>query len=81
MLTLSRKLNEEVKIYSHGEQEITVKVVELQKGKVRLGITAEETVSIYRSELLHGPSGYLGDLRNGLLGRAVDQKKHNGASE
>lgn len=73
MLTLSRKLNEEVKIYSHGEQEITVKVVDLQKGKVRLGITADETVSVYRSELLNGLDGYPGDFRNGLLGRFGNQ--------
>ena len=38
MLTLSRKLNEEVKIYSHGEQEITVKVVDLQKNKAILNL-------------------------------------------
>lgn len=48
MLVLSRKLNERIFI---GE-DICIVVVDIDRGKIRLGITAPLDVPIYREELL-----------------------------
>lgn len=48
MLVLARKLNESIEI---GE-DITIKVISIDKGIVKLGIDAPSEVSILRSELL-----------------------------
>ena len=48
MLVLSRKLDESIVI---GEN-ITIKVVSIEKGMVKLGIDAPKEVSIIRNELL-----------------------------
>ena len=48
MLVLARKLNESIVI---GE-DITVKVVSVENGVVKLGIDAPREVSIIRSELI-----------------------------
>jgi carbon storage regulator CsrA len=48
MLVLARKLNESIVI---GE-DITVRVVSIENGLVKLGIDAPRDVSIIRSELL-----------------------------
>jgi carbon storage regulator len=48
MLVLTRKLNEKIVI---GQQGITIKVVDVRGGKVRLGIEAPEEVRIERGEL------------------------------
>lgn len=48
MLVLSRKLGEKIFI---GEN-IVVTVVDIDRGKVRLGIEAPRDVAIYRQELL-----------------------------
>lgn len=48
MLVLSRKLDESIVI---GE-DITVKVISIEKGVVKLGVDAPKNVSIVRSELL-----------------------------
>lgn len=50
MLVLSRKLNEEVVI----DNRVRVRVIAIQGGRVRLGISAPKEVSINRSELLDG---------------------------
>ncbi len=47
MLVLTRKLNEEIKI---GHLGITVKVVDVRGGRVRLGIEAPSEIRIERSE-------------------------------
>ena len=47
MLVLTRKLNESIVI----DGNIQVKVVGIRGNQVRLGITAPETLGIYRSEL------------------------------
>lgn len=47
MLVVSRKINEQIQI----GDDITVTVVEVKRGRVRLGITAPKDVSIRRSEL------------------------------
>lgn len=53
MLVLTRKLNEQIII---GQQGITIKVIDVRGGKVRLGIEAPEDVRIERAELHHTPS-------------------------
>ena len=53
MLVLSRKLGEKIYI---GEN-ICITVVDIDRGKIRLGIEAPRDVAIYRQELL--PNGQL----------------------
>lgn len=48
MLVLSRKLNEVI----HIGPDITIEVVDISGGNVRLGITAPKDVKILRAELL-----------------------------
>jgi len=48
MLVLSRKLGEKIQI---GE-DITITVVDIDRGKIRLGIEAPRDVPIFRQELL-----------------------------
>ena len=50
MLVLSRKKEEEIRI----SDEVTIKVISIKGGVVRLGIDAPKEVSIVRSELLSG---------------------------
>lgn len=48
MLVLSRKEGESIKIGA----DIDIRVVEIEGGKVRLGITAPREIGVFRSELL-----------------------------
>ena len=48
MLVLARKLNESIVI----GDDITIKVISIDKGIIKLGIDAPKDVSIMRSELL-----------------------------
>ena len=48
MLVLSRKVNEEIVI----DGRITVRIVGLQGGRVRIGISAPKEVAVQRGELL-----------------------------
>lgn len=48
MLVLTRQLDEEIRI----AEDIVIKVVSIDRGKVRLGITAPVDVPIWREELL-----------------------------
>jgi len=48
MLILSRKLNESIVI----DDNISVKIVSIEKGVVKLGIDAPNSVSILREELI-----------------------------
>ncbi len=50
MLVLSRKLGEKICI----GQNIFLTVVDIERGKVRLGIEAPREIPIYRQELLAG---------------------------
>lgn len=56
MLVLSRKKDEEI-VLQAGEETITIAVVRIDPNKVRLGITANPTVTILRSELVQRQSG------------------------
>ena len=51
MLVLSRKLGEKIQI---GE-DICITVVDIDRGKIRLGIEAPREVPIFRKELLAEP--------------------------
>ena len=48
MLVLTRKLNENILI---GDQEITIKILDIRGGRVRLGIEAPHDVVIRREEV------------------------------
>ncbi len=50
MLVLSRKLGEKIYI----NDNICITVVDIDRGKIRLGIDAPRDVPIYRQELLEG---------------------------
>lgn len=52
MLVLSRKLNEEIRI----GRDVVITVVEIDRGKIRLGITAPPEVKVLRGELLTRPT-------------------------
>ena len=67
MLVLARKKNEELVIGS-GPNAIVLKVVEIDRDRVKLGITAPPTVNILRKELIK-----LGEKKNGLE-RSSDQQ-------
>ena len=56
MLVLSRKLGERV-IIGTGENAVVVTVVDIDRGKIRLGIEAPKNVPIMREELLTKPHG------------------------
>jgi carbon storage regulator len=47
MLILTRKFDEEIKIGS----EITIKILSISEGQVKLGITAPDNVEIFRGEI------------------------------
>ncbi len=47
MLILTRKIDEEIKIGS----EITVKILAISEGQIKLGITAPGNVEIFRGEI------------------------------
>lgn len=48
MLVLSRKLGEKIVINSN----ITITVIDIDRGKIRLGIEAPREIPVYRQELL-----------------------------
>ena len=64
MLVLSRGINERIMIGN----SIVVSVVQIQGGKVRIGIEAPPEVAIAREELLVGKDQVVGKL-SGLLAR------------
>jgi carbon storage regulator len=49
MLVLSRRVNE--RIFVGQAAEIQIEVLNIERGKVRLGITAARDVPVYREEL------------------------------
>jgi carbon storage regulator len=51
MLVLSRKLGEKICIHDN----ICITVIDIDRGKVRLGIDAPRDVPIFRQELLQAP--------------------------
>ena len=52
MLVLSRKLGEKIFI----NDNICITVVDIERGKIRLGIEAPRDVPIFRQELLSNPA-------------------------
>lgn len=49
MLVLTRKLDDVIQI---GDQRVTIRILQVQGGRVRLGIEAAPEVSIRRQELV-----------------------------
>ncbi len=47
MLILTRKINEEIKIGS----DISIKILSISEGQIKLGISAPADVEIFRSEI------------------------------
>jgi carbon storage regulator CsrA len=60
MLVLSRKLDEEIVLLNLG---VTIKVMAIRKGTVRIGIDAPEEVKVLRKELIDGDG--VGSERHG----------------
>lgn len=52
MLVLSRKLGEKICINNN----ITITVIDIDRGKIRLGIEAPRDVPVFRQELLAPPA-------------------------
>jgi len=57
MLVLSRKLYEEIRI----GPDVVIQVVDIDRGKIRLGITAPKHLPVYRQELLDERGWQSGD--------------------
>jgi carbon storage regulator len=55
MLVLSRKADESI-VIGEGRQQCVVTVVEVRGNAVRIGISADRSVAIVRSELVDGVS-------------------------
>lgn len=55
MLVLSRKMLEKTIITTPEGREIVVQVVDIERGKIRLGFQADRDVKITREELLAHP--------------------------
>lgn len=53
MLVLSRKLGEVIRI----GDDIVITIVDIDRGKIRVGIEAPRKVPIFRKELLTGEKG------------------------
>jgi carbon storage regulator len=51
MLVLSRKLGEKIQI----SENITITVLDIDRGKIRLGIDAPRNVTVLRQELANRP--------------------------
>lgn len=51
MLVLTRKKNEEI-VLGSGDQTIVIRVLDIAPDRVKVGVTAPETVSVLRRELL-----------------------------
>ena len=69
MLVLSRKLNEEIVIAG----DIRVRVLELRRGRVRLGVSAPADVTVDRAEIAlrncfseSAEGGFDGGVRSGM---------------
>lgn len=58
MLVLSRKLGEKIYI----NDNICITVVDIDRGKIRLGIEAPRNVPIFRQELLSGEQAPAADV-------------------
>ncbi|MDZ4688966.1 MAG: carbon storage regulator [Planctomycetaceae bacterium] len=56
MLVLTRRIDENILI---GDHEITIKILEIRGGRVRIGIEAPRDVVIRREELVNAEVGEL----------------------
>jgi carbon storage regulator CsrA len=52
MLVLTRLAGETLVLIEDGRQLATITVARVDRGKVRLGVTAERSVEVWRSEVL-----------------------------
>jgi carbon storage regulator len=50
MLVLSRKVGEQIVLPT---TDVTIRVVQITRGKVRLGITAPGSIPVHRTEIWH----------------------------
>jgi carbon storage regulator len=64
MLVLTRHVDENVLI---GDQEITIKVLEIRGGRVRLGIEAPRDMTIRRVDLNQSNAGHAPEMAEALV--------------
>lgn len=54
MLVLSRKLGEQI-IIGEGVNRVVITVVDIDRGKIRIGVEAAREIPVHRAELLDEP--------------------------
>ena len=64
MLVLTRKIGEAIQV----GDEVTIEVLEVRGGRVRLGITAPSDIGVHRSELLVSASELVGSASQAFMG-------------
>ncbi len=72
MLILSRKIDEEIKIGS----DITIKILSISENQVKIGITAPDSIQIYRSEVYEKVIQYSKEASQSSSAEKVDLSKY-----
>ncbi|MEG8945563.1 carbon storage regulator CsrA [Rosettibacter firmus] len=72
MLILTRKIDEEIKI----GPDITIKILSLSENQVKIGITAPNSVQIYRGEVYEKVIQYSLDASKVNISDKVDLSKY-----
>jgi carbon storage regulator len=60
MLVLSRRVNEQI-VIGDGPDMVTIKVVDIDRGKIRLGVQAPASIKVDRAEVREQRKGDKGD--------------------
>jgi carbon storage regulator len=74
MLVVSRKAGETI----HIGKDITITIVEVDRGKIRVGIQAPKDISIYRGELLQANEN--AQEAGKRLGKFLEEQKVSSAA-
>lgn len=61
MLVLSRKLSEQIVVTTPSGEQIVITVVTIDKGKIRLGLEADQSITIDRGEVAEEKGYYRRD--------------------
>lgn len=57
MLVLTRRVNEDIIVDSVSGVPVLIRILEIQGGKVRVGIEADQSTAIHRREIDHKING------------------------